>query len=165
MLQKVLQVSGIRTRDSAAADRCATNELNSPIKYGQNFLVNTAQWCTFWMARIYFPICGEVALKLSGKVVRWRENFRWNNVAVVRWRKDLKSGARRGGASLKSGARPALIYSRCSTNNQLIWKLVIKILSKRLNQNHIFKPKNCFYNDILKYFLFIFFIYILYYIY
>ena len=37
MLQKVLQVSGIRTRDSAAADRCATNELNSPIKYGQNF--------------------------------------------------------------------------------------------------------------------------------
>ena len=109
MLQKVLQVSGIRTRDSAAADRCATNELNSPIKYGQDFLVNTAQWRTFWMARIYFPICGEVALKLSGKVVRWRENFRWNNVVVVRWRKDLKSGARRGGASLKSGARPALI--------------------------------------------------------
>ena len=27
-----LQVVGIRTQDSATADRCATNELNSPIK-------------------------------------------------------------------------------------------------------------------------------------
>ena len=37
--------------------------------------------------------CAAMAL------IRWRENVSWNNGAVVRWRKDLKSGARRGGAN------------------------------------------------------------------
>ena len=32
-------------------------------------------------------------------LMRWRENFSWNNGAVVRWRKGFKSGARRGGAN------------------------------------------------------------------
>ena len=41
--------------------------------------------------------------------MRWRENFSWNNGAVVRWRKELKSGARRGGVNKKSGARPAMV--------------------------------------------------------
>ena len=39
------------------------------------------------MAQIFPPKCGTVA----------RENLSWNNGAVVRWRKDLKSGTRHGG--------------------------------------------------------------------
>ena len=55
----------------------------------------------------FFPLkCGVVALKLSGAVPRWRGAavplMRWREIAKngteVRWRKDLKGGARRGGA-------------------------------------------------------------------
>ena len=53
------------------------------------------------MARIFPLKYGAVALKLSGAVplVQWHENFSWNNGAVVRWRKDFKSGERRGVAN------------------------------------------------------------------
>ena len=58
-----------------------------------------AQGRNFIMARIFSTKCGALALKLSSAValIRWRENFNFNNSAVVHWRKDLKSGTCRSG--------------------------------------------------------------------
>ena len=45
---------------------------------------------------------GGAKIKWRGVAValmRWSENFSWNNGAVVRWRKDFKSGERRGVAN------------------------------------------------------------------
>ena len=56
------------------------------------------------MARIFYPKMyrGGAKIKWRGAAVslmRWRENFSPKNGAVVRCRKDLKGGARRGGAN------------------------------------------------------------------
>ena len=56
------------------------------------------------MAQIFPPKMwrGGAKIKWRGAAValmRWRENFSRKNGAVVRWRKDLKGGARRGGAN------------------------------------------------------------------
>ena len=55
---------------------------------------------------------GAVAQKLSGAVplLRWRENFSQKNAAVVRWRKDLKAGGRRGGANFKKWRAPSTVF-------------------------------------------------------
>ena len=56
------------------------------------------------MARIFVPKMWRGGAKIewrgaAGALMPWRGNFSRKNSAVVRWRKDLKGGARRGGAN------------------------------------------------------------------
>ena len=58
---------------------------------GENIFKNSAQWRKFWMAQIFF----------LQNVARWRycDGAKILAEITARWRKDLKSGARRGGAN------------------------------------------------------------------
>ena len=56
------------------------------------------------MARIFIPKMSHGGAKIKWRsaavaLMRWRETFSRKNGAGVRWRKDLKGGARRGRAN------------------------------------------------------------------
>ena len=66
---------------------------------------------------------GGAKIKWCGAAValmRWRENFSQKNAAVVRWRKDLKAGGRRGGANFKKWRAPTLFL--CDQTNSFLFQ-------------------------------------------